>query len=170
MRSIPSVYLLTQILKSDSEDDLGPHVLLKRKKQTFFLSLDRTSGKHVVEKLHSVIKSIGGLGGDEGDNEAQDEQDIDIPVPSFETNDSDDDEDENKVNNVKSSKNKIIPDIEDIILGEPRDRNDPYGSGFVKVKNMEKSLGLHNFAIMAFRLKTDEGDDFDVVEPTDAEE
>ncbi|CCH40926.1 hypothetical protein BN7_460 [Wickerhamomyces ciferrii] len=148
-------------------------IQLKRKKQTFVLVVKPTSNAIIVQKeLHQIIQAIGGLGGNEDDVESGEngDEDIDIPVPSFQTSDSDDDadDDENKMNDIKSNDNKTIPDLNNIILGEPRDKNDPYGSGFKEVKDVKKGLDLVDNSILAFKLSDE--DEFDVTEPIDLEE
>jgi len=141
---------------------------LKRKKQTFYISLTQpiTSTK-ISQQLHQIISSIGGLGsGDSGSPDGEEEE-IDIPVPTFETMDSDSEDDKEKMNDITSTSNtkKNIPDLDDIVIGFPRDVNDPYGSGFKDVKNDEK-LEVMDFGILGFRLRDEE---FEVIEPIDEE-
>lgn len=124
----------------------------------------------IKKELHSIIQAIGGLGdgGDDADDGAEGD-DIDIPIPSFETMDSDDeDTTDAQMNDIKSSKNKTIPDIDEIIIGEPRDKTDPYGSGFKAIVDLKGSLGLKDYSILAFKLSDEE--EFEVVEPIDADE
>lgn len=126
----------------------------------------------IKKELHSIIQAIGGLGDSAGDDVDGDEtgegDDIDIPIPSFETMDSDDeDTTDAQMNDVKSSKNKIIPDIDEITIGEPRDKSDPYGSGFKNITDLKESLDIKDYSILAFKLSQEE---FEVVEPIEADE
>lgn len=147
-------------------------IQLKRKKQTFFVTVKSNANANAITKeLHSIIQSIGGLDNGEDDlNENENgEEEIDIPVPSFETMDSDDEvTQDSKMNDIKSAKTKYVPDLENIVLGVPRDDKDPYGSGFTKIKDLKKSLELSDFSILAFKFL--EEDEFEVIEPIDADE
>lgn len=114
----------------------------------------------IRKELHAIISKVGlgsSVDGEEAGEEAG-EEDIDIPVPSFST--ESDSEDEDKAQ-LQSESKKYIPNLEDIVIGEPKDSND-IAAGFRDLREEDK-ITVSEFKVFAFRLTDQE---FDVEIPT----
>ncbi|KAH3672812.1 hypothetical protein WICMUC_004034 [Wickerhamomyces mucosus] len=122
--------------------------------------------------LHQIIEAIGGIGGDLDDEKDAEGNDLDIPIPSFETVDSDEEENDISKTEVDNDRallnNKFIPGLEELVIGQPRDLNDVYSLGFDKIIEDKYTLqGLKDFSILAFKLADEP---FDVLPPKHDEE
>lgn len=106
------------------------------------------------EELLAIITSVGGL----KEGQQTQEDDIPIPVPTY---GADSDEEEQSTEKKALEEGANLPDIGELVLGEPKDASDVY-AGFKDVKDEKNILKLQEFDIIAFRLYDEK---FDVMAP-----